>query len=257
MRLLLFFCLFSSAFLTACGPSLPTPPSSPPDVDSARAWNKRLGEVVSPEGRVNYAALRADPTALRNYVGWAAGHGPETNRWRNGDNLRLAYALNVMNAFTLWAVVEGAERPTDRRPFTGLRFEIDNEVVRYDRYLSHRVLALYDEPLAVAALGCAALSCPPVAPRLFENSNLDNALADQMTHWITTGRLLRADGDTLIFSPALRPWVESFDQLVGARTPCDIVAPYVPAPLLPALEPLLEGECRYSWGAWDGELDGN
>jgi hypothetical protein len=243
--------------LAACGPSLPTPP--PPTVaDPSQAWNVRLGQVVSPQGLVDYAALRADPKALRDFVGWAAAHGPEADKWRlTDDNRRLAYSLNVMNALTLWAVVEGVERPTDRRPFGTLRFSIDDEVVRADRYLSDRVLAIFEEPLAVAALGCAARACPPVPARLFTKVDLDIDLAAQMSRWIASGRLVRANGDTLVFSPALRPWTEVFERHDGAATPCDIVAPYVPKASKASLEPLLQaGTCRYTWGVWDGALDG-
>lgn len=248
--------LLGALALAACGPSLAPPP--PPDVaDPGKAWSVRLREVVSPQGHVDYAALRADPTALRDYVGWAAAHGPETDLWRlTDDNRRLAYSLNVLNALTMWAVVEGVERPTDRRPFTTLRFRIDDEVVRYDRYLSDRVLAIFDEPLAVAALGCAARACPPMPTRLFERSDLDDDLAAQMTRWIASGRLVRVDGDTLVFSPALRPWMRAFDRNAGAATPCEVVAPYVTAAQKRSLGPRLEGECRYTWGAWDGTLDG-
>ena len=92
--------------------------------------------------------------------------------------------------------------------------------------------------------------------RLFEKADLDDHLAAQMTRWIATGRLVRAEGDTLVFSPALRPWTGAFARHAGAATPCDIVAPYVPEALAPSLGPLLAGECRYAWGAWDGALDG-
>ncbi|MDP2306919.1 MAG: DUF547 domain-containing protein [Pseudomonadota bacterium] len=213
--------------------------------------------MVSPQGYVDYASLRADPAALADFVGWAAAHGPESEKWRlTDDNRRLAWSLNVLNATVLWAVVQGVERPPDRRPYTQLRFSFDDEVVRYDRYLSDRVVAIYDEPLAIAALGCAARACPPVPARLFEKANLDKDLAAQMTRWIASGRLVRASGDQLIFSPALRPWVALFGRHAGAATPCDIVAPYVPAPMASSLLPLLDGECRFTWGAWDGALDG-
>ncbi len=238
--------------LVGCGPDGPSPPS--PMADPSVAWSQRLREVVSAEGLVDYAALRGDPAALRDFVGWAAEHGPETERWRGtDDNRRLAFSLNALTAVTLWSVLEGVPRDpaAGRPPFARLRFALDGDVVRYDRFVAHQVLARIEEPLAVAALPCAALSCPPVSDRLYEKKDIDDALALRMRRWVASGRLVTDTGAGFTFSPALRPWLAAFARYDAAETPCAAVAPY-------ALQPLrarLEGPCTYAWGPWDGTLD--
>jgi len=244
--------LFMVFSLDACGPDLPAPPS--PAADPSAAWALRLREVVAADGRVDYAALRGDPTALRDFVGWAAEHGPETERWRGtDDNRRLAFSLNALNALALWYVLEGLPRDPalGRSPVASLRFALDGEVVRYDRFVAHQILARIEEPLAVAALPCAALSCPPVSERLYEKKDIDDALALRMRRWVTSGRLVRETDAGFVFSPALRPWLVGFARYDAAETPCAAVAPYAP----PTLRAGLLGPCSYTWGPWDSTLD--
>ncbi len=241
-----------AALLAACVPDRPPPPA--PAEDPTAAWGARLAEVVSPAGEVDYAALRADPRALRDYVGWVAVHGPETDRLRlTDDNLRLAWHLNALTAAVLWSVVEGAPLAGPGAPVSSARLLLDGEVVRYDRHVLHTVLATYDEPLAVAALPCGARACPPAPTGLYEKKGLDDQLAEQMRRWVRSGRLVSGDGATFVFSPALRAWMWAFERWDGATTPCEVVAPYTEPPVRDRLATC----ASWRWGAWDGRLDGS
>jgi hypothetical protein len=241
----------------ACRPDLPPPPA--PEANPTEAWGIRLGRVVSADGEVDYAALRADSAALRDFVGWIAVHGPETDEFAlQDDNRRLAWHLNAQNALVLWAALQrGLDQPgapaADGPPLASLRLRFDGEPVRLDHHVTD-VLALYEEPLAVAAMGCAARACPPVPNRLFRKDGIDAALARQMTRWISSGRLVTEDGGTWVFSPVLVAAAPAFARWEGTTSPCAIVAPYAPKALRGRLE--ADPACPHRVAAWDARLDG-
>jgi hypothetical protein len=245
--------LAALAGLAGCGVDRDPPPV--PDTDPTARWGARLSEVVSAEGEVDYTALRADHAALDDYVGWVAAHGPESDGFRlQDDDRRLAWHINAANALTLWAVVEGL-RPddvTDGPPLARLRFLIDREPRMLSQHRRDTILAVYEEPLAAAALGCAARSCPPMPAHLFERKELDEQLERQMRRWVDSGRLVTEEGGEFVFSPVLDGVREDFRRWDGVSGPCAIVAPYAP----PDLRERMEAGCPYRWAPWDGALDG-
>lgn len=234
--------------LVGCGPDHEPPPA--PETDPNGAWAQTLDRVVADDGGVDYAALRADPTTLRSYVGWVAVHGPETDKFRNSDdNRRLAYALNVVNAQMLWRAVEGFEPgPTEAAPFPPAWVRLDSDLVRLDRFVNDFVQPMYTMPMAVAGFACGARSCPPLMPKMYLKIGLEATLARRMQLWAASGELVREENGTFVFSPALRPWMRSFDMYDGLTTPCEVVAPHAVEPLATALR---SGACPYRWDAWD------
>ena len=215
--------------LAACGPDQAPPPT--PTTNPSDAWGIQLSHLVQPDGRVDLDALRADRALLDEYIGWIAEHGPETDKYRSSDdNRRLAWHLNAVNAYALWFALDGVDAP-----YAPLRVRLDGELVRLDRHLLHTVIATYEEPLALAAIWCAAPGCPPMRPELYQRNSLDAELADQMRRW-TDGGLVRAEGSTFVFASHLRPWLDYFERWSDAKTPCAIVEPYAQPALLVALQ---------------------
>ena len=208
-----------------------------------------LFRSVGDDGTIDYAGL-ADEPALPRYVGWTAVHGPETDHFRSSDdNKRLAWSINVVNAQMLWAQVEGfTPQATEAETYPRVNVLLDNELVRLDRFVWNYVAPLYEEPMAVAALACGVRSCPPLSPRMYLRNGLDLTLDRRMRLWAASGDLVHEEGGTLVFSPALRPWMKSFDMFEGLDTPCAVVAPHAAEPLAT----LLRAEpCNYRWGPWD------
>jgi len=68
-------------------------------------FNAVLKAVIGADGRVNYAALKADPGPLDRYLGMLRSVSPANapHRFRSND-ARLAYYLNAYNAFVLAAI---------------------------------------------------------------------------------------------------------------------------------------------------------
>ncbi len=135
------------------------------------------------DGRVDYGALKADPD-LAKYVGALAAIDPDALPDRKEQ---LALWINAYNAFTLHAVVQ--LHPTIKSvqdPYPDFGFfkqkvhvlggkkysldEIENAVVR----------PRFNDPRIHAALNCASVSCPPIAPYAFTGPRLDAQLDAQM-----------------------------------------------------------------------------
>lgn len=234
--------------LLACAPDRPPPPA--PKVDPQAAWASALLRSVGDDGTVDYTALAQEP-ALARFIGWVGDHGPETDRYRNSDdNRRLAWSINAVNAHMLWAEVKGfSPGPTEAAPFPRATVLLDSEVISLERFVRTYLAPLYEEPMAVAALACGVRSCPPLSPRLYTRAGLDAALDRRMRLWAASGELVREEDGTFVFSPALRPWMHSFEVFEGLTTPCAVVGPFAPEPLGSAL---VSGACPYRWDTWDG-----
>lgn len=69
------------------------------------AFTVVLQQAVGPDGQVDYAALRADPARLDDYLGRLRATSPVSapHRFKSDDD-RLAYYLNAYNAMMLAAV---------------------------------------------------------------------------------------------------------------------------------------------------------
>ncbi len=148
-----------------------------------------LGEHVV-DGRVNYAALCGDGR-LDRYLNWVANTDPESLA---GADERLAFWINVYNAYTLKAVCE--RYPIDSINDLHSGGLVLGMILR--KTVWHRKLAVvggrklslndiehgivrpdFRDPRAHFALVCAAESCPPLRSKAYRGEVLDDQLNDQ------------------------------------------------------------------------------
>ena len=71
------------------------------------AWDRVLKEFVTEQGRVDYAALEANPAALNRYVTELAAQSPvsDPQQFPTRDS-QLAYWINAYNALVMKDVIE-------------------------------------------------------------------------------------------------------------------------------------------------------
>lgn len=197
------------AGLAADAPGRPRTASaaaSAPDLQHRR-WTAVLRANLR-DGRVDYATLRRDRTALDAYLAeLEAMDGAAFARLPPAD--RLAWWLNAYNAVVIRTVVE--HYPISGRTLAGLAFPANSfwqipggfrrERVRLlGRDLSlddieHRIVRPeFRDPRIHAAVVCAALSCPPLRPEAYVGERLDAQLDEQSRLWIADARIgLRID----------------------------------------------------------------
>jgi len=136
-------------------------------------------------GRVDYAALKADPTPLRAWIA-QAGSVKETefNAWDNGR--QIAFLINLYNTSTLQLIVDHYPVKSIKDIGNWRKGPWDQPVVRLFskkitlNNLEHDILRKkYKEPRLPMALVCAAKGCPPLRSEAYVGAKLNAQLDNQ------------------------------------------------------------------------------
>ena len=181
---------FSKASVQSIQPDRPV---TTPDTFDHGAFDAVLREVVDARGFVDYAALADDSSVLDRYLADLAATDPSAL----GDDDRLAFWLNVYNAYTLKLVADNYPVESIREVVGGLfiplvnsPFKVDFVVVAGETMtldaVEHGVIRdEFDEPRIHFALVCAAVSCPPLRAEAYAGDRLDDQLDDQGQRFLT------------------------------------------------------------------------
>lgn len=175
--------LFGITFLTLCSPTVAeNPGSTPPD---HKAYDALLKKYVDENGMVNYAGLKKDHKALRNYLSSLEQNAPNSD-WTEDE--KLAYWINAYNAYTLDLILEHYPLESIRDigskiqiPFVNTAWDIKFIEISGEKYdlnnIEHGIIRKrFDEPRIHFALVCAAVSCPRLRNEAFFADTLDQQL---------------------------------------------------------------------------------
>lgn len=181
----------------------PARPVTAPETFDHSAFDVVLNAVVDERGFVDYAALVADPNALDAYLGRLAATDPANLP----DDDRLAFWLNVYNAYTLKLVADnypieslrdvvgGVFIPLVNTPFKVEFVVVGGETMTLDDVEHGTIRAEFDEPRIHFALVCAARSCPPLRAEAYVGDRLDAQLDEQARRFLTTPAKNRVPAD--------------------------------------------------------------
>jgi Protein of unknown function, DUF547 len=145
-------------------------------------WSRLLSEIISAEGRVDYAKLADRREILDQVIGGFAAMSPEAtpDAFANEED-QLAYWLNAYNAFTLHAIM-------DEYPITSVWKTRDGQFFQRRRHLAggkyvslddieHAILrSRFAEPRIHFAINCGSNGCPPIRPSAYEGGGLRETL---------------------------------------------------------------------------------
>lgn len=198
---------FSNASVQSIEPDRPV--TTPATFDHS-AFSALLAEVVDERGFVDYGVLAADPAPLDRYLGRLAATDPSAL----SDADRLAFWLNVYNAYTLKLIVDnypidsihdvvsGAFIPLVNTPFKVEFVTVGGETMTLDGVEHGTIREEFDEPRIHFALVCAARSCPPLRAEAYVGDRLDAQLDDQARRFLTNPAKNRipADDETIRLS---------------------------------------------------------
>lgn len=177
-----------------------------------------LKQHVDGLGRVDYAALKADPSRLDAYIASLAQVDLDTL----GRDERLALLINAYNAFTLRLIVDHypvasiKDIPIADR-WDAQRWNVGGNTWSLNDIEHEQIRPNFVEPRIHFALVCAARGCPPLINRAYEAATLDAQLesATQSVHQQPTW-LQYTPGAATIRLTALYNWYGGdFEQVAG------------------------------------------
>jgi hypothetical protein len=155
-----------------------------------------LRRVVDERGRVDYAALVADPTDLRVYVATLVAFSPDSHPARfptAGD--RLAYWLNAYNASVVDRVVR--------------RYPIDSVKDVFPPLVNRVVRRRFADPRVHFALNCASRGCPRLPARAFTGDGLQVELDREARRFVGETRNVAVDPVTrTVWLSSIFSWFE-------------------------------------------------
>ena len=187
------------------------------------AFDGVLKQNVS-DGLVSYAALKAAPRALDDYLA-ALAAVPEAEFKVWSEPQRLAFLINLYNAATLRLILDhyplksirsigllpGAAWKQEGVSLFGKKISLD--------HVEHGIIRQnYREPRAHFALVCAARGCPPLRAEAFVAVRLDAQLAEQGRTFLSQTEKNRVDATTgtVHLSPIFKWFSGDFEAASGS-----------------------------------------
>ena len=154
-------------------------------------WQETLQRFVTPQARVDYAALNKQglPT-LDAYLATLAQPFP---RELSRDE-RKAALINAYNALTVRWVAAHYPIPSiwrTKHPFTEVRHTVDGRKYSLDQIETE--LRDMGDPRVHAVLVCAARSCPPLRREAYVAERLDAQLSANTLAWLSNPALNEFD----------------------------------------------------------------
>lgn len=155
-------------------------------------WDSLLHQYVTEEGQVNYDGFIEDSIQFNQYLALLENNHPNPKHWNEQE--RLAYWLNVYNAFTVKIVidhypVDGIKDIKNGIPFVNTVWDIkfiNIEGANYDlNNIEHGIMRKkFEEPRIHFAANCASVSCPRLRNEAYTAEKLDAQLEDQANYFL-------------------------------------------------------------------------
>jgi hypothetical protein len=190
-----------------------------------------LKRYVNDTGMVNYKQLKTSREALDTYVASVGKLNVKTyEKW--SEKAKIAFWLNVYNAFTLKAIIDNYPiKPSffksrvypknSIRQIKGVWDKMVFHVIGRDltlEYIEHKILRKeFDEPRIHMAMVCAAIGCPPLRNEPYIGEKIDCQLNDQTSKFLANPEKFKIDEKTLGLSPIFKWFSDDFVTKYGSK----------------------------------------
>ena len=172
------------------------------------------------DGRVDYAGLKKDSTALDAWLAAAANAAEADFKGRPREE-RLAFLINLYNAATLRLIL-------DHYPIASIRkigpvwdpnkawklpaVKVFGRSVSLNAVEHEMIRPVYKDPRVHFALVCAAKGCPPLRSEAYDGARLNAQLDDQARTFLSQRAKNDASraGETAYLSPIFKWYMEDF-----------------------------------------------
>lgn len=162
-------------------------------VPDHKIWDELLKKYVNDDGFIDYKGIMSEKVKFEKYLDLLSNNAP-SNNW--SENEKLAYWINVYNAFTVKLIVDNypvesikdlnptVSIPTVYTVWTKEWFKIGGEDFSLDR-VEHKILRKdFNEPRIHFAINCASFSCPVLRPEAFKAEKIEKQLDEQTRSFI-------------------------------------------------------------------------
>src|SRR5215470_4540832 len=188
------------------------------------AWTALLSEVVTSDGKVDYARLAARRERLDAAVRLLGAVGPDNaaDRFPTAEH-RLAYWLNAYNAFTLHAImaeypISSVWKTRDGQFFQRRRHLAGGRAVSLDD-IEHEILrGEFAEPRIHFAINCGSNGCPALRPAAYVGEGLADTLRTATRQFLDNPWNCRIDHATrrIFVSRLFKMYAEDFAGTQGS-----------------------------------------
>lgn len=198
--------------LAACTQvKVPAAEGGPPSAEEANdAWARVLAEHVDDQGRIDFAAVAADPGDIETYLAWLADADlladPEAH---------LAELIDAYNALAMYNVVRNdiPESLGDKlASFFGLtQFTVAGEKMSL-RELENGVIRKLGDPRIHFALNCMVRDCPRLPQEPWDPERLDEQLDRATREFLNSAEKVQVDeaGGVVRFNEILSFYTDDF-----------------------------------------------
>jgi hypothetical protein len=188
----LFLLIFVFSAVTGCSKLDPQQAGTEPV--SHQIFDELLMKYVNSEGDVDYKGLKTDRARLKEYLKLLSDNPPNDVQWSREE--KLAYWINVYNAFTLELVLEHypVESIKDigskiQIPFVNTPWDIKFIKIGDKEYdlnnIEHNIIRkVFNEPRIHFAVNCASFSCPKLRNEAYTGEKLEKQLNDQTINFL-------------------------------------------------------------------------
>jgi hypothetical protein len=153
---------------------------------------------VTADGKVRYAALRADLAPLSRYVAAIGDFNAEALVSREE---RLAYWINVYNALILWSFAK--DYPEDKNRLRGAlsrasyfyrrKFRVGGRERTLADIEDNSIRKAFGEPRIHFCIVCASTSCPWLSKEVYTKENLNQKMEEEARRFVGQERNVRVD----------------------------------------------------------------
>ncbi len=188
--------------------------SPKPSIVDHSIWDQLLRKHVSASGKVNYQAIKADPSSLDAYLKILSDN-PINKEWSR--NQKMAYWINAYNAYTVKLIVDNYPVKSILDLHGGKAWDHSWIKLGDKTYtlndIEHKILRpQFKDPRIHFAVNCAATSCPPILNRAWTAENLNKTLELQTRKFINNASYNSIGGDVAV-SKIFEWYKEDFGEL--------------------------------------------
>ncbi|MBT4497306.1 MAG: DUF547 domain-containing protein [Gemmatimonadetes bacterium] len=220
---------------------------------SHQQFDQVLQQHVDSRGRVSYALLKENRSALDTYIDSLAAISPHNHPDRFPSRQhQLAYWINAYNAFVLRGVIDAypVSSVMDIMRFNGFfrrrKFTAGGEELTLDSIENKIIRPTFEDPRIHFTVNCGAVSCPELENRAFTGEDLDRRLEAALRRFARNPKhvFLDSTAGKLYLSKILEWYGGDFitwfpqERKPAARDPklVDYLLPYLPAAAATYLE---------------------